>query len=180
MRKWITVIIFALCFCLCVIPLVHTEEITADTVEETAEETPTPEIEDLVIDFDFCVRSVTDEDYALIETNYPKSELSYLQFKYIDFNGEEREGGMIVNQHINFDVLDALQDIYEAGLPIGGVMFFVGDGFDAAFYTPAKPIIDDDDPYNLAFAQFGFVWNENQTGGARHYSIDFKIAEWYP
>lgn len=180
MRKWITAIIFALCFCLCVIPLVHTEEITADTVEETAEETPTPEIEDLVIDFDFCVRSVTDEDYILIETNYPKSELSYLQFLYIDFNGEEQKGEMIVNRHIEFDVLDALQDLYEADLPIDELSLFIGDGFDVAFMAPAKPIIDDDDPYNQIFANYDFAWNENQTNGARHYTVSHKIAEWYP
>ena len=168
MRKWITTIAFVLCFCLCLIPLVH------------AEETATPTIDVDIIDFSFCTRAVTEEDYALIETDYPRRELSYLQFLYIDFNGGEQQGEMIVNRNIEFDVLDALQDIYEANLPIDEISFFVGDGFDVAFMAPASLFIDDDDPYNQIFANYDFTWNENQTNGARHYTVNHKIAEWYP
>ena len=124
--------------------------------------------------------AVTDENYARIQTDYPKEELRYLKFKYINFSGEEQKGEIIINHHVEFDVLDALQDLYYANCPLEEIEFFVGDGFDVAFIAPMNLEQPEDDPYNQAFGQFDFAWNENQANGIRHYTISHKIAEWYP
>lgn len=172
MRKWITIIAVALCFCLCLSLVAQ--------AEETETETATPEIDVDIIDFSFCTRMVTAEEYAQLETNYPQKELSYLQFLYFDRNGMEQKGEIIVNRNIEFDVLDALQDIYDLNLPIYDIQLFVGDGFDVAFWADFDQERLEDDPYNQIFDRYEFVWNENQLNGVRHYTIDYKIPIWYP
>ncbi len=170
MRKWITILAIALCFCLCLSFIVYAEE----------EPTETPEVDYDIIDFNFCFMTVPDEEYALLETDCPQKELSLLQVLYYDFNGEEQQGKIIVNYHLEYEAIDALQDLYEANLRIDDISLFTGDGFDIAFMAPPMSIITDDDPYNQIFDRYGFAWNENQTGGARHYTLDHEIPDWYP
>ena len=169
MRKWFTIVAIVLCFSLC-LGITYAEEETTETAEPT----------DVIIDFSFCFTSVTDEDYARIETSLPKEELSYLRFKYIDMNGGEQEGEMIVNRHLAYDAIGILEEIYDCNLPIWDIQFFVGDGFDIAFIAPLTEDDPEEDSYNRIFGFYGFAWNENQANGVRHYTIDSKIPEWYP
>ena len=171
MRKWTTIMAIVLCFCLCLSPIVHAEEEMP---------TETPELTDYIIDFDFCFTVVDEDLYAQLETTYPRTELSLLIFKYYDFNGEEQDGQIIVNRHLEYDAIDAFQDLYEANLTLEDISLFSCDGFDINFMSPPQDIVPDDDPYNLIFGHYGFDWNDNQTRGARCYTLEFKAAEWYP
>lgn len=166
--KKVTILIIALCLSLAFIASAENIYASDDIAEEE------------YIDFSFCAAAVTREEYALIETDYPRAELNLIHFKYLNFEGEEQEGEMIVNQHIAFDVLFALEDIFKAGYPLEEPYYFVCDGFDVAFTAPPFPGKLEDDPYNQIFGQFDFAWNENQAEGAHHYTIEHKISEWYP
>ena len=171
MRKWTTIMAIVLCFCLCLSLIVRAEEVPTET----------PEIEDVIIDFDFCFTVVDEELYTQLDTAFQRKELSLLMFKYYDFNGEEQDGRIVVNRHLEYDTIDALQDLYEANLTLEDIELFAGDGFYVIFMAPPQDIITDDDPYNQIFDRYGFAWNENQTHGVRHYSIsDDLIAKWYP
>ena len=131
MRKWISIIAFALCLCLCLSFVALAEE------EEEAE--VIDEVDNRIIDFSFNFMTLPEEDYARIQTSYPRKELSLLSFLYYDFNGEEQEGQIIVNRLLEYDAIDALQDLYDANLPIGDIELFAGDGFDVIFTARNEP-----------------------------------------
>ena len=168
LRKWITIISFALCICLC---------FAAIAEEEAIEE---PAYNDSVIDFTFNTTSVPDEYYAKLETDFPISELRLLNFKYYNWNRDECDGQIIVNRNIEFDALDALEDIYEATIRITDIVLFAGDGFDVIFWSPLDGDELDLDRCNIVFSRYGFARNDNQADGLRHYTMEDKATNWYP
>jgi hypothetical protein len=175
MKKWTTFIAVIMALCLCVGLIVYAEE-QIEQVEQVEE----TETESEVIDFNFYVTALTNEQYAHIESNYSKAEFCLLGFLYIDNSGVEQVGEMITNRNIAYDVLNALQNLYEAKLPIWDIGYFVGDGFDVTFTAPLISAEPEQDLYNMTFGQFGFSWNDNQFNGIRHYTIETKINDWYP
>ncbi len=73
----------------------------------------------------FAISPITDEIFARIQgksfkddCTLPREDLRYLRVLYVDLDGEEHEGEMIVNCHIAEDVLDILRQLYEAEYPI--------------------------------------------------------------
>lgn len=169
LRKWISIIAFALCLSLCLSFIAFAEE----------EEEVIDEIDERIIDFSFNFMTLPEEEYARIKTDYPRKELSLLSFLYYDFDGVEQEGQIIVNHHLEYDAIDALQDLYDANLPIDEISYFTSEGFSICFKT--QPVTDEEnDPYNQIFGVYGFVWNENQANGIREYNMDYRIPEWYP
>ena len=73
----------------------------------------------------FYITPITDEIFARIygksfreDCTLPREDLRYLHLLYVDLDGAEHEGEMIVNYHIAGDVLDILRQLYEARYPI--------------------------------------------------------------
>ena len=85
----------------------------------------------------FTISPITDEIFARIQgksfkedCTLPREDLRYLRVLYVDLDGEEHEGEMIVNVHIAEDVLDILKKLYEADYPIGKIRLIDEYGAD--------------------------------------------------
>lgn len=73
----------------------------------------------------FYITPITDEIFARIrgksfkdDCTLPREDLRYLHVLHADLDGVTHEGEMIVNHHIAEDVLEILQQLYEAKYPI--------------------------------------------------------------
>jgi len=163
LRTWFNIAAIVLCFCL-LFNLVALAEEPQETPEEE------PEVDSMVIDFTFCIKSVDKEQYAQLETDVSIKELSCLQFRYLDADRAEQESEIIVNSAIAFDALYALEDIFEAQLPIWEIEYCAIDSYDVIFRTVPGDPDPEHDPYNSIFKLYGFIWNENQAEGWRHYT----------
>ena len=60
-------------------------------------------------------------------------ELSYLTISHIDFNGNTREGEMVVNKRLADEVLEIFKEIYDAKFPIEQIRLV--DDYDASDYN---------------------------------------------
>ena len=178
MKKWITIIAaIALCIVLlCLSNIAFVEEQGTVPTETTETE---EDVDFRIIDFSFCTQSVTDDVYSLLKTDYPATELRLLRFKYYDWDGDERNGIIVINRHLEYEALDAFQDLYEAGIQLDDITLFAGDGFDICFWARLDEDFEND-TCNEIFYRYDFAANDNQYGGCRHYTIYHKIPEWYP
>lgn len=61
------------------------------------------------------------------------NELAYLNISYIDTNGEEQVGEMVVNKNVAQEVLDIFKEIYDAKFPIDRMTLV--DNFNASDYS---------------------------------------------
>jgi len=63
-------------------------------------------------------------------TTFPYSYLTYLTITYVDFDGEDKIGHMIVAAEVGDEVLDIFREIYESGFPIYRMQLV--DNYDAS------------------------------------------------
>ena len=63
------------------------------------------------------------------DTALTYGELTYLTITYVNFDGENMIGNMIVSAEIGEEVLDIFQEIYESGFPINSIRLI--DDFNA-------------------------------------------------
>ena len=158
-----------ICACLCVGQIVYAEDVTVEQNDS----------ESMVVDFSFNSAPVSDEFYSLLKTDLPPSAFRLLHFKYYDWDGDERNGIIIVRREIEFDALDALQDVYEAHILLDDISIFTSDGLSIDFWALLDSMNAEEDTCNKIFSRYGFVYNDNQADGCRDYYY-YKELERYP
>lgn len=112
-------------------------EVTASPEENLEEATPKPEIKPVDREADaFYITPITDDIFAKMQGRSYKAdctidreELRYVHILHTGFDGETKEGELVVNKAIADDVLAIFEELYQAKYPIEKVRLV--DEYDA-------------------------------------------------
>ena len=112
-------------------------EVTPSIEENLAETTPEPEIKPVDCEADaFYISPITDDIFAKMQGRSYKAdctmareELRYVHILHTGFDGETKEGELVVNKAIADDVLAIFEELFRAKYPIEKVRLV--DEYDA-------------------------------------------------